>query len=243
MHATHPTLPILFAMLTALSGLVGCTGSVTSADGAVTTKVPGRSWSCAPNDTHLERFNQSAVKCKLDHDKDLIVLNAKLYRVRTEDATTAELFCVQDWKRAYATLFTSYSLVQAKVIDWRGMKACEVTLEGTANDGAPTRLWEVRAPNGLFVTTMSVGGRKETLEREIDVVTSWVDSATFNPSLASTSLGKPSADGGHGEMPVGPLGPTGAMGPLPAGHPATSVHADPAGDGVAKPPNAAAPQK
>jgi hypothetical protein len=192
MRIRSPLLVLL--SLSALS--LACTPTVQSGDGAVVLRAPARAWKCAPNDARLPHFNQSAVKCLLDDGDRRLVVNAKLYRVREEDATTAEIFCVQDWKRAYANLFSNFTSVKAEVTDWRGMKACALTIEGASiSDGKPTKLWELRAPSGLFVTTLSVLGHKELYEREASDVNATLDKLVMAPEKAPTSL-----VGGRGHM-------------------------------------------
>lgn len=169
--------------LLAVIALAGCPKppltavAVASQRGAVQGHTPsGAGWTCAPHDVEKDSFAFQGVKCKADEG---VVLTAKLYEVDVADARTAELFCIQDWKQAYGSLFTVVVSTRSSVIDWRGVPACQVVLEGTTSKG-PWRLWEIHAPNGKKLLQMNVSGSLPILQQKQAQIDAWLADVRYD---------------------------------------------------------------
>jgi hypothetical protein len=153
---------------------------VASAKGAIRSRAPaGAGWSCTPHDAEKESYAYQGIKCK---DAEGIVLTAKLYEVSVTDARTAQLFCMQDWKAAYGSMFGVIASSTSNVIDWNGVPACEVVLEGTTQKG-PWRIWELHAPNGRKMLQMNVSGSLPVLQKKSAVVDAWKRDVRYDLKL------------------------------------------------------------
>jgi hypothetical protein len=151
---------------------------VASQNGAVRVRTPaGPGWNCQANDEVKETFTHHGVKCVLAKG---LVLTAKVYEVQMADVRTAEIFCIQDWKQAYAALFTGV-IVKAsdEVKDFRGTPACEVVLEGTTQKG-PWRLWEIHAPNGRKLLNVSVSGSLPVVTEQQASIDAWLQDLRYD---------------------------------------------------------------
>ena len=140
-----------------------------SREGVVRVRAPRPPWHCAPNDADKDTYQHRGVKCVLDEG---LVLSAKVYDVDTANVRTAEVFCVQDWKAEYASIIRTAAVYDARVVPFRGVPACEVTLEGTSTKG-PWRLWEIHAPNGRKLLQITVSGSLPVWTREQRVIDAW----------------------------------------------------------------------
>lgn len=153
---------------------------VASAKGAIRARAPaGPGWTCTPHDAEKESYVYQGIKCK---DPEGIVLTAKLYEVSVTDARTAALFCMQDWKAAYGSMFNVVAASSANVIQWKGIPACEVTLDGTTQKG-PWRIWELHAPNGRKMLQMNVSGSLPVLQKKAAVVDAWQRDVRYDLTL------------------------------------------------------------
>lgn len=160
---------------------------VASAQGSVRARVPaGPGWSCAAHDAEKESYAYQGIKCK---DAEGIVLTAKVYEVSVTDARTAQLFCMQDWKAAYGSMFGVIAASTAHVIDWNGVPACEVVLDGTTQKG-PWRIWELHAPNGRKMLQMNVSGSLPVLQKKNAVVEAWKRDVRYDLTLPGQTLPK-----------------------------------------------------
>src|ERR1041385_4584125 len=147
------------------------TTPVESAQGIVRAHVPlGDGWHCDKNDGDKETFQFRGVKCVYDGG---LVLNAKLYDVETNDARTADVFCIQDWKAAYKTVFSGVQTYTNNVVQWRGIPACEVVIDGSSSKG-PWHLWEIHAPNGRRMFQVNVSGKADVARAQQRVIDAWV---------------------------------------------------------------------
>ena len=150
---------------------------VVSAKGGVRAHAPGGpGWTCTRHDAAKETYEFQGIKCK---DVEGVVLTAKLYEVDTADARTAQLFCMQDWKQAYGSLFRVIATTRADVVDWRGVPACEVVLEGTTEKG-PWRIWEMHAPNCRKMLQMNVSGSLPVIARKQAVIDAWRNDVRYD---------------------------------------------------------------
>lgn len=183
-----------FSCLFLVVAAVGCKEAhlsdveVRSAKGAIHAHAPaGPGWTCTPFDAEKESYVYQGIKCK---DAEGIVLTAKLYEVSVTDARTAQLFCMQDWKAAYGSLFNVVAASAANVIDWRGMPGCEVTLDGTTAKG-PWRIWELHAPNGRKMLQMNVSGSLPVLQKKSAVVDAWKQDVRYDLTLPGQTAPQP----------------------------------------------------
>ena len=153
---------------------------VASAKGGVRGHAPsGPGWKCTPHDVEKESFAFQGIKCV---DAEGVVLTAKLYEVDVADARTAELFCIQDWKAAYGSLFSVVVSATSGIKDRRGIPACEVVLEGTTTKG-PWRIWEIHAPNGRKMLQMNVSGSLPVVQKKQRQIDAWLDDVTYDLKL------------------------------------------------------------
>ncbi len=153
---------------------------VKSAKGAIRSRAPaGPGWSCAPHDAEKESYAYQGIKCK---DAEGIVLTAKLYEVSVTDARTAQLFCMQDWRAAYGSMFGVIASSTTQVIEWNGVPGCEVILDGTTQKG-PWRIWELHAPNGRKMLQMNVSGSLPVLQKKSAVVDAWKRDVRYDLTL------------------------------------------------------------
>lgn len=184
-------LPLLLPLLFPVVVTAGCKEThladveVISAQGAIRAHAPaGPGWSCTPHDATKESYVYQGIKCK---DAEGIVLTAKLYEVSVTDARTAQLFCMQDWKAAYGSMFGVIAASSANVIDWKGVPACEVVLDGTTQKG-PWRIWELHAPNGRKMLQMNVSGSLPVLQKKSAVVEAWKRDVRYDLTLPGQTV-------------------------------------------------------
>lgn len=178
-------LPLLVVVI-ALAAVVGCKDAhladveVVSGNGSVRSRAPaGPGWSCTAHDATKESYAYQGIKCK---DAEGIVLTAKLYEVATEDARTAELFCIQDWRAAYGSLFRVIAASRADVVTWKEMPACEVVLDGTTEKGA-WRIWELHVPNGRKMLQMNLSGSLPVIQKKQAVIDAWKNDVRYDLTL------------------------------------------------------------
>lgn len=178
-----PPLVALVALVAAASGCkdpVLSKVAVASGKGTVRGHAPaGPGWKCTPHDLEKESYVFQGIKCI---GAEGLVLTTKIYEVDVAEAKTAELFCIQDWKAAYGSLFSTVVSVKSAVIDWRGVPACEVALEGTTTKG-PWRLWEIHAPNGRKMLQMNVSGSLPVLQKRKELVDAWLADVAYDLKL------------------------------------------------------------
>ena len=171
----------LFALATVVAS--GCADPlltsvvVASAQGGVRGHAPsGNAWKCTPHDLQKDSFSFQGIKCV---GGDGVVLTAKVYEVEVTDARTAALFCMQDWKQAYGSLFSVVVSATSAVRDWRGVPACQVVLEGTTTKG-PWRLWEIHAPNGRKMLQMNVSGSLPVITAKQQQIDAWLNDVSYD---------------------------------------------------------------
>jgi hypothetical protein len=144
---------------------------VSSADGSITARTPEEAgWRCAPNDLVREGFRHGGVKCV--NDEASMVMNAKLYELEAPDARSAEIFCIQDWRQVYGTVFSTVVSKAAEVRPFRGFPACHVVLEGTTAKG-PWRIEEIHAPNGRKLLQITVNGALPSIRERGALIDAW----------------------------------------------------------------------
>jgi hypothetical protein len=176
------------ATLVAVSGCSKLSSTeVTSGDGRVRVHAPKGAWQCAKNDVEEgagKNYTQSGVKCRLDDVDGAVILNAKLYDVDTAEATTAEVFCIQDWPAAYKNVFAAVTSWNARVTEWHKLKVCELTMEGLNPQRGPSTLWEVRAPNGIKMLQVTVGGTRASTTKNKEIIDAWLEDVRADMLLA-----------------------------------------------------------
>ncbi len=154
--------------------------SVEGGEGWVRAHVPkGDGWHCAAHDADKETFQFRGVKCQYDAG---VVMTAKLYDVDTGDARTAQLFCIQDWRQAYAAVFKDVMTYTHDVVDWHGVPACKVVIDGASTKG-PWHLFEIHAPNGRRMLQLTVMGSLPVVDKEQKVVDAWLDNLHYDLRL------------------------------------------------------------
>ena len=150
---------------------------VASREGFVKVHVPaGDGWHCNALDLDKTTFQQRGVKCTQDAG---IVLYAKVIDVDTNDARTAELFCIQDWKQEYSKIFTGVQKYTHDVVDWHGTPACEVVIEGSSQKGA-WHLWELHAPNGKRLLQLTVSAFMPAYTARKQAVDDWLADVQYD---------------------------------------------------------------
>ncbi|HEY4222829.1 MAG TPA: hypothetical protein VGO62_15840 [Myxococcota bacterium] len=165
---------------------------VVSGDKMVTAHVPqGDGWHCQVNDADKTSFQQRGVKCIQDTG---LVLNARVLDVETNDARTAKLFCIQDWKEEYQSVFSGVQSYTHDVVDWRGVPACQVVIDGASAKGA-WHLWELHAPNGRRLLEITVSGLLPLAKKEQPTVDAWLADLKYDLTLPGQTLPGQTAPG------------------------------------------------